>query len=214
MNLSEHYAKNKLINILEIYLFIIIIDFGVGLFRLIAIVAEIGIINAINGFRIFLIAMFKKIIRIQDAQNIIIDNYMLIAKDYKFINLIIKPSLIFEYVGAATVILTSIIRGMSLNLPFDQIERGRMGNLIYLDLSPTEFFNRKRSIIKKLPIINNIIFILKYHLILIMGTIYFSRDSFGVLALTKLIRLVILEIILSFLILKIVGEFFKTILPF
>jgi hypothetical protein len=43
---------------------------------------------------------------------------------------------------------------------------------------------------------------------LIMRTIYFSRDFFGVLALTKLMRLVILEIILFFLILKFVGEFF------
>jgi hypothetical protein len=208
MKWSEHYMNNELINILKIYLLIILIDFGVGLFRLVAIVSEIGIINSINGLRVFVIAKFRKIIRIQDASNRILDSYMIGVQDYKFINLIIRPSLIIEYVGAGIVILAGIIRGMSLNLPFDQIDRGRIENLIYLDFSPAEIFNRRRSVIKKLPIITNILFLLKFHFTLIMKTICFRRDSFGVLALTKLMRLVILEIILFFLILKFVGEFF------
>lgn len=207
MKWSEYYINNELNNILEIYLSIILIDFGVGLFRLVAIVSEIGIINAINGLRIFMIAKFRKIIRMQDVSNILLDSQMLAVKDYNFINLIIRPSLIFEYVGAAIVILSSIIKGMTLNLPFDQIDRGRMGYLIYLDFSPAETFNRKLSVIRKLPIINNILFLLKYHITLIMNTIYFKRDNYGVLSLTKLIRLIIIEIILCFLILKFAGEF-------
>lgn len=207
--------------ILFVYISYLVVDGLLCFLKIIFIFAEFGFSITINGIIRFFRAMYLQFTNRDGPDRKVLDYYIPggILFIYNPVNyetlygkmgslklfsrVILRPALLIDYFGCGVAIMCAIDKGDGCQFTKEDFHNAVIISILKLGYGANYYKNT--SILRKLPIVANLIQVLEYNYLLIIETISRQRDIYGGTTFPKISRLWITYVMIYLCFMKLFG---------